>query len=92
MDGLAEPKCLGSGQPKVCAPVVPVAAGRLPGASREVVRPPLRRGLSVEALPAQALGRFPPVPRVAAADGAVVHLHLDARRDDGGPGREAVRP
>ena len=38
--------------------------------------------LAVEALPAQALRRLPPVPAVAAADGAVVHLHFNAGRDD----------
>ncbi|CAL8342249.1 unnamed protein product [Boreogadus saida] len=36
------------------------------------------------ALPPQALRRLPPVPVVASADGAVVHLHFDPCRDDRG--------
>lgn len=38
--------------------------------------------LAVEALASQALRRLPPVPVVAAADGAVVHLHFDPGWDD----------
>lgn len=42
------------------------------------------------ALALGALCWLPPVPVVAVADVAVVHLHLDARGDDGGA-RKAVR-
>lgn len=42
----------------------------------------LRQRLAVEALPPDALRRLPPVPVVAAADGAVIHLHIDSCRDD----------
>lgn len=43
---------------------------------------PLRQRLAIEALPPDTLRRLPPVPIVAAADGAVVHLHIDSGWDD----------
>lgn len=42
----------------------------------------LRQRLAIEALPPDTLRRLPPVPVVAAADGAVVHLHIDPGWDD----------
>lgn len=42
----------------------------------------LGQRLAVEALPPDTLRRLPPVPVVAAADGAVVHLHIDSGWDD----------
>lgn len=42
----------------------------------------LRQRLAIEALPPQALRWFPPVSVVAAADGAVVHLHFNSGWDD----------
>lgn len=54
----------------------PPSSSTLPGGVH------LRQRLAIEALPPDALRRLPPVPIVAAADGAVVHLHIDSGWDD----------
>lgn len=70
-----------------CAPALSIIQnGAVGRALPELIHHP--RGVSlwqwrtVEALPPQTLRRFPPVSIVAAADGAVVHLHVDPGWDD----------
>lgn len=54
------------------------------GAGLRVARAGALRGRLALAFSLGALGRLPPVPVVAVTDVALVHLHFDAGRNDGG--------
>lgn len=84
---LKRPHVLVLGFLRNCAPVLSgVQNTAVDGAPVELFHPPggvhLRQRLAIEALPPDTLRRLPPVPIVAAADGAVVHLHVDSGWDD----------